>query len=114
MNVSFDMVEKCYLKIRKNIRNKKIIEEFELLYYYNLNKLVDRINKGYVMNRYNIFFIMEKKSRLILSNNIYDKIYTHLVSELILSKLDKYLIEMKNKYDKFYILKLDIKKFFLY
>ena len=82
------------------------------------------------MGKYNIFFIKEKKYRLILSNSIYDKIYNHLVSELILSKLDKYLIDsnvatrlnkgtsyarklldrylIKLKSKKFYILKFDI------
>lgn len=134
MKVTYELVENTYFKIRKHIRNKHNISDFELLYYSNINELVNRINKGYIMGKYNIFFIKEKKYRLILSNSISDKIYNHLVSELILSKLDKYLIDsnvatrlnkgtsyarklldrylIKLKSKKFYILKFDINKYF--
>lgn len=94
MKVDFDIVYNVYLKIRGNVRNKKIIFYFELLLYSNINYIVNKINSGeYKIGKYNIFYIKEKKYRLILSNNIYDKIYTHLVSNIILSKLDKYLID---------------------
>ena len=77
MKIDFDLVYNVYLKIRSNI-----------------NYMVNKINNNdYKISKYNIFFIKEKKYRLILSNNIFDKIYNHLVSELILSKLDKYLID---------------------
>lgn len=136
MNVNFEIVDECYKKVRKNIRNKNKLQEFELLYYGNINHLVNCINNGYVLGKYNIFFIKEKKYRLILSNDIEDKIYNHLVSDLILSKLDKYLIDsnvatrvgrgtsyarklldkylIKLRNKEFYILKFDIKKYFFY
>lgn len=137
MKVDFDMVLNTYYEIIGNIRNKRKIFYFEILLYSNINYIVDNINNNtYKLSKYNIFFIKEKKYRLILSNNIYDKIYNHLVSKFILSKLDKYLIDSnvasrvnkgvnyarsllhkylcKIKYngDNFYILKFDIKKYF--
>ena len=137
MKVDYDLVYNVYLEIRSNIRNKKSIFYFELLLDSNINYIVNKINNNdYKLSKYNIFYIKEKKYRLILSNNIYDKIYTHLVSNIILSKLDKYLIDsnvasrtnkgvryaryLLNKYlcklkrnnKEFYILKFDIKKYF--
>lgn len=94
MIVDYDLVYNVYLKIRGNVGNKKSVFYFELLLYSNINYLVNKINNNdYKLSKYNIFFIKEKKYRLILSNNIYDKVYNHLVSDLILSKLDKYLID---------------------
>ena len=134
MKVDYDDVYNAYMELRHNIKNKRVIFYFELLLESNINYLVREINKGYKLSKFNIFFIKEKKYRLILSNNIYDKIYNHLVSKLILSKLDKYLIDsnvatrvgrgtsyarkLLHKYlvrlkDKeFYILRFDIKKYF--
>ncbi len=136
MKVTYDDVFNSYMELRNKIRNKKVINYFEILLESNINYLVNSINKGYKLSKFNIFFIKEKKYRLILSNNIYDKIYNHLVSKLILSKLDKYLIDsnvatrinkgtryaryllhkylvkIKNKNNKFYILRFDIKKYF--
>ena len=136
MKVDFNIVLNTYYNIRGNIRNNKKIFYFEILLYSNINYIVNNINNNtYKLSKYNIFFIKEKKYRLILSNNIYDKIYNHLVSNIILSKLDKYLIDsnvasrnnkgvryaryLLNKYlcnlkrnnQKFYILKFDIKKY---
>ena len=137
MKVDFDIVYNEYMKIRSNIRNKKKIFYFELLLYSNINYLVKAINNNsYCLSKFNIFYIKEKKYRLILSNNIYDKIYHHLVNDLILYKLDKYLVdcnvasrknkgtyygrkllhkylcEIKRYNNEFYILKFDIKKYF--
>ena len=137
MKVDFNIVLNTYYNIRGNIRNKKKIFYFEIILYSNINYIVNNINNNtYKLSKYNIFFIKEKKYRLILSNNIYDKIYNHLVSNIILSKLDKYLIDnnvasrnnkgvryaryllheylykLKRNNKKFYILKFDIKKYF--
>ena len=86
--------------------------------------------------RHNIFLIYEPKCRVIMSLNTNDKIINHYIARKILvEKLDKYLIinnvatrknmgndygrkllnkyiELNKKYDKFYILKLDISKYF--
>ena len=135
MIVNYDMVLNTYYNIRGNIRNKKKVIRFEILLNSNINYLVDSINNNtYKLSKYNIFIIHEKKYRVILSNNIFDKIYNHLVSNLILSKLDKYLINSntasrvnkginysryllwkylnKVKNNDFYVLKFDIKKYF--
>ncbi len=135
MIVNYDMVLNTYYNIRGNIRNKKKVIRFEILLNSNINYLVDSINNNtYKLSKYNIFIIHEKKYRVILSNNIFDKIYNHLVSNLILSELDKYLINSntasrvnkginysryllwkylnKVKNNDFYVLKFDIKKYF--
>ena len=73
MKVDMEIVFKTYLKVRGNIRSKKKIFYFELLLYSNINYIVDRINNNtYLLSNYHIFYIKEKKYRLILSNNIYD------------------------------------------
>ena len=96
MIVDYDIVLNTYYNIRGNIRNKKKVIRFEILLNSNINYLVDNINNNtYKLSKYNIFIIHEKKYRVILSNNIFDKIYNHLVSNLILSKLGKYLINSK-------------------
>ena len=86
---------------------------------------------------YNIFLIKDPKYRVIMSQNIYDKVINHYIAKYILdSKLSKYLdnrnvatrknmgssygidlllkyIEkLKRKNQVFYILKLDISKYF--
>ena len=105
-----------------------------------MNKnLQDLINKNYKFGGYHKFTIYEPKERLIMSMNMYDKIINHLVSEYILlptivlclidsnvaSRKDKgtsYGIKLYYKYrqiydtkygkNNYYLLKLDIKKFF--
>ena len=72
MKVDFDLVYNTYMKLRGNIRNKKSIFYFELVLYSNINYIVNKVNNNdYKLSKYNIFFIKEKKIRLILSNNIY-------------------------------------------
>ena len=124
-------------EIKVNVRNKKRIYEFEknkmiyIIYIYNILN-----TNSYDGGKYNIFLIKEPKVRLIMSENIIDKIINHYVSRYILEvKLTKYLkdfnvatrknmgldygikllkrnIERNKKYNKFYFLKLDISKYF--
>ena len=93
----------------------------------------ENINLG----RYNIFFITDPKFRVIMSQSIEDKIINHLIAKYFLVRvfepkyidsmcatrigrgtsyainlMKKYLNIMKLKYNDFYILKLDIKKYF--
>ena len=123
--------------ISKNVKNKKKIyyfERFKMMNIYEAYKIIEsnRIEKA----NYNIFLISEPKYRIVMSLNIVDKLVNHYVSKYYLEpRLSKYLIdnnvatrvgmgtdyaikkikryiELNKKYDRFYILKLDISKYF--
>lgn len=124
--------------ISKNTKNKSKIEMFDRFYIRNIfhiKKLLD--THKYIPGKYNIFLVREPKLRIIMSQEIPDKIVNHLVAKYFLSNLfDKTLIlencatrigmgthyalrifknyynQYKNKYEKFYILKFDISKYF--
>jgi len=93
-------------------------------------------NNLYYPSKYNIFIIRDSKYRIIMSLSISDKIINHYLARYVLiPKLDKYLdfrcvatrrgygtdygiklvkkyIEKKKRNGLFYILKIDIKKYF--
>lgn len=135
--VKFKELIDIYNEVRVNVRNKDKIIRFErfkmeyLVYIYNILN-TDSYKGGY----YYLFLIKDPKVRLIMSENIIDKIINHYVARYILyNKLNKYLInnnvatrknmgldygikllkkmiERNKKYEKFYFLKLDIYKYF--
>lgn len=125
-------------QVRLNTKNKRKIEKFEDYLVENM-VLIKTIleEKKYSPQNYNIFMIKEPKARIIMSQTIQDKIINHIVSKYCLltvfeKKLidsnvatrknkgtkfgieltKRYLSEMKIKYDRIYILKCDIKKYF--
>ena len=123
-------------KVLKNTTNKHKVDNFELYkmeYVINIKKRLDERNFNFC--RYSIFMITDPKYRIIMDMNMEDKIINHLVSKYILNKvfeskytdsmvatrvgrgtsygiklLKKYLNKLKS--DNFYVLKLDIKKYF--
>ena len=123
-------------RVKLNTKNKEKLERFENYYTSNIYYVKQILeNKSYVPGKYNVFIIYEPKVRLIMSQNIIDKLINHLVSEYFLVKafdkslineniatrknkgthygiklLKKYLNEVKGK--EFYILKFDISKYF--
>ena len=126
-----------YSEINKNVKNKKKLYHFEKKKEEYLLSMYDEIkNNTYTGGKYNIFLIYRPKLRVIMSQSIYDKTINHYITRTVLEpKLSKYLcnnnvatrkhmgtsygiellkkfIEQNKKYDKFYFLKLDIKKFF--
>lgn len=133
----FDLLDIYEREVKKNVRNKKKILDFEK---YKMEYLVDikyvLENNLYDGGKYNIFLVFEPKVRVIMAQGIYDKIINHYVTRYILiPKLEKYLnnrncatrknmgtsyaikllkqdIESFKKYNKFYFLKLDISKYF--
>lgn len=135
--VKFEELIDIYNEVRVNIRNKNKIIKFEkfkmeyLVYIYNILNTY-----SYKGGYYYLFLIKDPKVRLIMSENIIDKIINHYVAKYILyNKLNKYLInnnvttrknmgldygikllkkyiERNKKYDKFYFLKIDIYKYF--
>lgn len=128
-----DMYDK---RVKLNTKNKKKLEKFENNYVSNMIYIKNILNDiKYIPGKYNIFIIKEPKLRLIMSQNVIDKIINHVVSEYFLVNiydktlidtniatrknkgthygiklLKKYINEIKN--EKFYILKFDISKYF--
>lgn len=123
-------------KVLKNIRNKRKVNNFENYKMEHIINIKNRLeNKNFKFNHYSIFMITDPKYRIIMDTNIEDKIINHLVSKYILINtfenkyvnsmiatrigygtsygiklLKKYLNKLKD--DKFYVLKIDIKKYF--
>ena len=121
----------------KKVRNKKKVNKFELYKMEHIINIYNRLNnKNYKFDKYNIFMITRPKCRIVMAQEIEDKIINHLVAEYILVKvfenkfgnsmcatrknkgtlygvkiLKKYLNKMK-KNNNFYILKIDISKYF--
>mgnify|MGYP000106922245 FL=1 len=138
-SISLDNLLLIYEKeISKNIKNKKKLYDFEINKMQYIENIIYMLNNGYVgHNHYNIFLIYEPKCRLVMSLSVKDKVINHFVTRYILEKkltkyLDdrnvatrkgmgtdyavklviKYMNKLKQKYDKFYVLKLDISKYF--
>lgn len=124
-------------EIVKNVKSKKRIASFEkkkVLYLFSIKRELE--SGTYEGSKFNIFIIKEPKVRLIMSQNLYDKTLNHYFTRYILEpKLSKYLcnnnvatrknmglsygielllkfIEQNKKYENFYFLKIDIKKYF--
>ncbi len=125
-------------KVLKNVRNKKAVDKFESYKMEHILNIKYRLETGNnIIGKYNIFLIRDPKYRIIMSLSIEDKIINHLVSKYILEKtfenkfidsmvatrtgkgtsygiklFRKYLNKMKRKYNNFYVLKIDINKYF--
>lgn len=124
--------------ISRNTKNKSKIERFNDYYSSNIINIKNIINNcNYKVSKYNIFLIREPKLRIIMSQNITDKVINHLVAKYFLVdifdksfidtnvatrigkgthygliKVKKYLNEIKFKNSNFYYLKFDISKYF--
>lgn len=135
LNLIIDMYENI---VSKNTKNKSKIEKFERFYSLNLIRIKEELSSNsYIPGKYNIFLIREPKLRIIMSQEIRDKIVNHLVAKYFLIDIfnDTLILEncatrvgmgthyalklfkknynyYKNKYKKFYILKFDISKYF--
>lgn len=125
------------LEISKNVKNKHKVYMFEKNKFQNINYILDILQSGnYSGGKYNIFLIKEPKHRIVMALDISDKLINHFIARYVLEKkLTKYLdprniatrknmgtdygikllkkyLELNKKYDNFYILKLDISKYF--
>lgn len=132
----FDITNIYEKEIRKNVKNKKKLISFEKNKMSNLKEVQDVIesNKKYVC-KYKIFLVFEPKIRVVMSLPIKDKLLNHVVTRSILMPklehfldkrnvatrkglgtsygrklLKKYMVELKS--EEFFILKLDISKYF--
>lgn len=94
MNVKLtDLINIYENEVKKNVKNKQKIFNFEknkMEYLCDIKKVLD--NDLYDGGKYSIFLIFEPKTRVIMSQGIYDKIINHYVTRYILEpKLTKYL-----------------------
>lgn len=134
----FNNIKSAYKEVCKNTNNKNrvaLLKDYESIYIYRTYKTLK--TKSYKPGPYNSFIIYEPKERLIVSQNIEDKIINHLVARYILFpailpclvdvnvasrknmgtskgiEIEKSCaISCKQKYGTYYILKCDISKFF--
>ena len=133
-----DNIIKMTDKVLSKVKNKSRREKFYLYYSEHIINIKNRLeSKNINLGKYNIFLITDPKCRVIMSQSIEDKIINHLIAEYLLVRvfenryidsicatrvnkgsgyatklMKKYLNEIKLKYNTFYILKLDIKKYF--
>ncbi len=125
-------------EISKNVKNKRRLYNFEVNKMQNITNILSMLQNGEIGHKkYNIFLIYEPKCRLVMSLNVSDKIINHFITRYSLEKnlskyLDprnvatrknmgtdyginlvrKYLRELKKNNEVFYILKIDISKYF--
>lgn len=138
-NVSMDKILKIYNEeVSKNVKNKKKINDFEKYKITYLSSIYGVLKSGdYTPLKYNIFLLKDPKYRVIMSQSIYDKIINHYIARYVLEEklskyldnrnvrarknmgasyginlVTKYIEELKRKNSTFYILKLDISKYF--
>lgn len=125
-------------EISKNVKNKRKLYDFEINKMQYIEDIIKMLKNGLVGNKhYNIFLIYEPKCRLVMSLSVKDKVINHFVTRYVLEKkltkylndrnvatrkgmgtdyaiklVKKYINELKCKYDNFYVLKMDISKYF--
>lgn len=138
MEVKLKDLEDIYnFEISKNVKNKETLLKFDKNKFQYLVDIKTKLESGnYDGGMYNIFVIKDPKIRVIMSQSVYDKVINHYVTRhILIPKLDKYLedrncatrkgmgtdyavrlllkdMEYYKRFDKFYFLKLDIKKYF--
>lgn len=133
----YDLLDIYEKEVSKRTKNKRKINNFErnkMENIYDIKNIIESNN--YKVGRYNIFSVNSPKYRIVMSVNVKDKIINHYVARnILINKLDKYLdirncatrknmgydyaikllikyLEENKKYGKFYILRIDISKYF--
>lgn len=136
--VDIDKIREMYHIIRTNTKNRGKLHKFELFYSSNIISILEALrSKCYKHSKYNVFLVHEPKYRIIMSEIMSDKVVNHLISKYILAPgiiphlipqnvatregkgtkegiryLKMYINKLKLNYDKVYVLKCDIKKYF--
>lgn len=136
--LKFDKAELMFHKIKRNCKNKQAVYNFSLYLNENIYRILELLYKReYKFSKYRIFMIRDPKFRIIMSENIPDKLVNHMVSKYILlpclesklidtnvaTRIDKgsgyafdkfcdYVNKLKYENKEIYVLKIDIKKYF--
>lgn len=135
---NLDNIESAFHEVRKNTRNERRVFNMKQYKSYYISSVYNMlINHSYKVGKYNKFTIYEPKERVIVSQNIIDKIVNHLVARFILYPAimpcllnvnvasrkglgtsaglkiaNEFRRKCKVKYGTYYVLKCDISKFF--
>ncbi len=134
---TYNNLYESYKSVCKSCRSKYKKTFFSFFLYSNLTDILNKLkNNTYKFSKYNIFIINDPKFRIIMSDQMYDKIVNHLIAyKILIPALSPYLIEQniatrkgygaKKAYYYFekyantlkvngnvYVLKIDIKKYF--
>lgn len=82
-------------KVLSKVKNKERREKFYLYYSEHIINIKNRLeNKNINLGKYNIFLITDPKCRVIMSQNITDKVINHLVAKYFLVNVfDKSFID---------------------
>ena len=135
---SIKNIEDAFNEVCRNTKNKRKVEifkEYKCLYISRIYSILE--NREYKPDKYNIFKVYEPKERIVISQNMQDKIINHLVTRQILypailpclinenvasrenmgtkkglEYYYNYIRNCKSQFKKFYILKCDISKYF--
>ena len=89
-------IEEVFHDVSIKTKHKNKIVNFKLFYVTNIMQIYKVLEqKKYSHGPYNIFLVKEHKYRLIMSENISDKIINHLLSkEILLPAIEPRLIDM--------------------
>lgn len=134
---TYNNLYESYKSVCKSCRSKFKKTSFSFFLYSNLTDILNKLkNNTYKFSKYNIFIINDPKFRIIMSDQMNDKIVNHLIAyKILIPALSPYLIEQnvatrkgygaKKAYYYFekyantlkvngnvYVLKIDIKKYF--
>ena len=136
--VDYNKILDSYKLIVKNTEHKDKLFKYNLFLASNLVSIYNSLKDfKYHHGKYNIFLIKDPKYRVIMSENLTDKIVNQMVSEYILKPAleprlidsntatrkdmgssyafnlcKKYINNLKRKGKEVYVLKFDIKKYF--
>lgn len=136
--VNIPYIENMYYEVRLKTKHRGKIVNFENFYMSNIINIYETLKlRCYKHSNYNVFLVKEPKYRIIMSENIFDKVVNHLISEYILLPLieprliemnvatrrekglksglmytKKYINALRRENPNFYILKCDIHKYF--
>ena len=136
-DISYTNLEHSYSNVKKTCKNKKKLNQFLINESLNIYDILEGLYyKNYSFNKYNIFLIKEPKYRIVMSEEINDKITSYFISEFLLrpyieptliysnvairknkgsslayNLFEKYIKEIRIS-NKIYVLRIDISKYF--
>ena len=134
--ISYRNILFVFNRIKSKCHNKnKIMNFIRYKNCYLIDILEKLYSNNYVFSKYHIFLIHEKKYRIIMSENIFDKIVNQMISYFILLPSMKCLIDSniatrkgressygymlfekyikESNYNDMYVLRIDISKYFI-